>query len=115
MTEYTEITPHGETTTASEPFRFILGGKKFELPALDSPAVPLGLIPVFLALRADDAPDEETRMRIAGTFIAYIQDDEPKLWSAIKRQSEPLRWVIGLIEQWGQHSMPDPARPASGV
>ncbi len=114
MSQYIEITPAGEVTEAAEPFRFIVDSKKFELPALDSASVPLPLIPIFLALSADDAPDEETRMRIAGTFVAFLQEDHPKLWLTLKRQTDPIRWVIGLIEQWGQHSGLDPKQPASG-
>lgn len=115
MSEYVQITPHGEVSEAREPFRFILDGRKFELPALDSANVPLPLIPIFLALSADDAPDEDTRMRVAGTFVAYLEADHPKLWATLKRQPDAIRWVVGLIEQWGGHSGLDPKLPASGV
>lgn len=115
MTDFATILPAGPEAPAVEPFRFELAGKRFELPALNSADVPLPLIPVFLALAAGEVESDEDRVRIAGTFVGYLQSEHPSLWRHLKAQPGALRYVIGLIEQWGEHSRLDPTRPASGA
>ncbi len=113
---YNPINPVGPTSTRTlEPFRFTIDKEKFELPALDSANVPLALLPIFLALGSGQVDNEEDKVRVAGTFVAFIQDEHPRLWRALRRQKEPIRWVLGLIEQWGDHSKMDPQLPPSGV
>lgn len=114
MSEYVQIAPDGQVQSTREPFRFIVDGKKFELPALDSNDVPLPLIPAFLMLSASEQPTEEQKMHIAAAFISYLEQDHPKLWATLKRQTNALAWVNGLIRQWGDHSGLDPKQPASG-
>ena len=116
MQDYVQINPSGELThTDREPFRFQFpDGEKFELPALDSSDVPLPLIPVFLAVAGGQVDNEEDRIRVAGSFVTYIQGEQPRLWRKLKSQPNALAWVVGLIEQWGQHSRLDPQPPASG-
>lgn len=113
--EYATITPNAKIDLgAREPFRFQIDGQRFELPALDSADVPLPLIPIFLALAGGQVESDEDRVRIAGSFVAYLQQEQPKLWRVLKGKPNALAWVVGLIEQWGEHSRLDPARPASG-
>lgn len=113
MSEYIEITPSGEIADAREPFRFVLDGKKFELPALDSADVPLPLIQSFLLMNAGPVTQNQ-QMQIAAAFIGYIEIDHPKLWALLRRKDHALAWVLGLIEQWGAHSRMDPQLPPSG-
>lgn len=115
MTDFTTILPAGPEAPETEPFRFELAGKRFELPALNSKDVPLPLVPVFLALAGGQIESDEDRIRVAGTFIAYLESEHRDLWRHLKAQREALRYVIGLIEQWGEHSRLDPSRPASGA
>ncbi len=107
-----------------EPFRFIVNGERFELPALDSADVPIALLPVVLAVAGGEVETDEDRIRVAGTFVAFLQDEYPRLWRALRIQAgggKPtsalgplLAWVTGLLEAWGAHSGMDPQQPASG-
>lgn len=113
---YATILPTGQVAVSEvEPFRFniVPGGPVFELPALGSKDIPLALIPVFLAVAGGQIDNDEDKMRAAGTFIAFIQEDEPKLWRALKPYG--IEAVVALIREWGNHSRLDPQPPASGL
>lgn len=114
MTEYLEISPANDIVSSADPFRFAIDGERFELPALMSADIPLGLIPVVLTLRTESAADSDTQLRVIGAFVSWLQEDQPKLWQVIKRQQTPLAWIGGLLEQWAEHSRLDPTAPVSG-
>lgn len=116
----TVLFPEGYAPTAStsEPFRFNVtpGGRLYELPALDSKDIPLPLIPIVLAVGSQystDSLDDVERIRIAGTFVAFIQQDHPRLWHELKRHG--IEGILALITKWAEHSRLDPSRPASGA
>ncbi|MEV7973306.1 hypothetical protein [Cellulomonas sp. NPDC089187] len=114
MTDYLEISPANDIVSSTDLFRFTIDGERFELPALMSADIPLGLIPVVLTLRTESASDSDTQLRVIGAFVGWLQEDQPKLWQVIKRQQTPLAWVGGLLAQWAEHSRLDPTPPVSG-
>lgn len=91
----------------AEPFRFLIDGKKFELPALGRDSTPLELLPAVLLVTSEDVTDS-MQGKAAAAVLEYIRADHPKLWDALRKSAHPTPLMNGLIRQWTEYSKLDP-------
>ena len=98
-----------------EPFRGAITEKpdgsgwrhEFELPALDSPGLPIELLSLSL-LVLNKADDEERGTLALRGFIDYFRDNERSLYRALDRHPQTLAVLLGLVQRWAEHSGVDP-------
>lgn len=98
-----------------EPFRFVIGegegrkgwSEKFELPALDDPGIPLEILEAYLVMRNADS-GSDTALQVALVFLRFFRESEKDLYRALNRHTQTSPLLMGLIEQWGEHTQVDP-------
>lgn len=90
--------------TPSEPFRFILRGKKFEVPKLAPETVPAGLFSVA----AREFPTEVEKI---GAFLYELFEWRPDIGRELKRL--PIPYATELLTQWTEYSNVDPKAKTS--
>jgi len=78
-------------------------GEHIDLPNLNSPRLPLGI--VSAALELSDGGDANKGLR---TFIDYFQATQPALWRKLETEDNGVGWLIGIIEAWSLQSGMDP-------
>lgn len=78
-------------------------GEHIDLPNLNSPRLPLGI--VSAALELSDGGDANKGLR---TFIDYFQATQPALWRKLETEENGVGWLIGIIEAWASQSGMDP-------
>lgn len=80
---------------------------EFELPALDSPGIPIELLSLSL-LVLNKTDDEERGMVALRGFIDYFRANESGLYRALDRHPQTLAVLLGLVKRWAEHSGVDP-------
>lgn len=87
-----------------EPFKFILDGRKFEIPMLGPDTVPAGLFSVA-------AREYSTDVDKVGNFLIELFEWRPDLGRILKRL--PIPYAIAFIDQWTKASNVDPKAQTS--
>jgi len=101
---YKQIEVEAKPNPEDEPFRFILGGKKFEVPKLAPETVPAGLF----AAAAREFPTEVEKV---GLFLYELFEWRPDIGKELKKL--PIPYATELITQWTEFSNLDPKAPTS--
>lgn len=78
-------------------------GEHIDLPNLNSPRLPLGI--VSAALELSDGGDANKGIR---TFIDYFQTAYPSLWRKLENEENGVGWLVAIIEAWASQSGIDP-------
>lgn len=106
MTEptYIQIEAEGKDDESVEPFRFILAGKKFDVPKLGPNTVPAGL---FAAAAREFSSDIDK----IGAFLYELFEWRPDIGKELKKL--PMQYATEFIKQWTEFSNLDPKAPTS--
>lgn len=92
-----------------------IDGVKADLPNLNDSRIPIDLLPAILTLLGKNKLSAPETMQVAAGFTAYLQENFPDLWGVIRRQDEPLSWLMELIRVWAEQSqVDDPKASSSG-
>jgi hypothetical protein len=89
---------------AKDPFRFIVDGKKFELPHLGIDSVPASLFAVAASQFESDTAQ-------VGAFLQELFAFEPTLGRVLKKL--PIAYATEVMKQWTEFSNLDPKASTS--
>lgn len=105
MTDYTPVSvadAFAEEDAAPDVHLDIMG-EHVDLPNLNSPKLPLGI--VSAALDMTQGGDVNAGLR---TFLDYFKHSQPALWARLETAENGAGWLVAIIEAWANQSGLDP-------